>query len=97
LAPNNEVTEPIPPVDTTQATNKHPAQSKYGHTYKPTKSYTEYMQQLTAKSTTQEDFGKYNEEDKTQFLDNPILIARMSSVDLDTLYLHKALKAPDSQ
>jgi hypothetical protein len=44
-----------------------------------------------------EDFVEYNEDDKTQFVDNPILLVRKSSTDLETLYLHKALKAPDSQ
>jgi hypothetical protein len=44
-----------------------------------------------------EDFVKYKEEDKTQFLNNPILPARKLSADMDTLCLHNTLKAPDSQ
>jgi hypothetical protein len=44
-----------------------------------------------------EDFVGYSEEDKTKILDNPILLARKSSSDSDTLYLHKASKAPDSK
>jgi hypothetical protein len=33
---------------------------------------------------------------KTKFFDNPILLARKSSSDSGTLYLHKPFKAPDS-
>jgi hypothetical protein len=59
--------------------------------------YKEYKQQLTVKSATMEDFVRYSEEDKTKFLDNPILLARKSTSDSDNLYLHKALKTTDSE
>jgi hypothetical protein len=85
----------IAPVDNPQTTNDQPARLKYGHELKPTKRYTEYIQKLTTKLTTREDFVEYHEEDKTQFLDDPKLLARKSSTDVDTLHLHKALKAPD--
>jgi hypothetical protein len=97
LVPSNEGTEPIPPFDTIQATNKQPAQSKYWREFKPNKRYTYSIWKLTAKSSTKADFVEYNEEEKTQSLENPILLTRKSSTDMDTLYLHKALKAPDSQ
>jgi hypothetical protein len=42
-----------------------------------------------------EEFVGYSEEDKTKFLDNPILMAQKSPSDSDILYLHKALKARD--
>jgi hypothetical protein len=60
----SEEEEPIPPVNNTQMTNNQPARSKYGCEFKPTKKYTEFIQQLTAKPTTREDFVEYNEEDK---------------------------------
>jgi hypothetical protein len=41
------------------------------------------------------DFVGYSVEDNSKFLDNLILLARKSSSDSDTLYLHKALKVPD--
>jgi hypothetical protein len=72
-------------------TNDQPARSKYGREFKPTIRYKECIQQLSAKFTTREDFVEYSEEDKTRFLNNPILLARKSSTDL------KAFKPPDSQ
>jgi hypothetical protein len=44
--PNNEGAEPMPVVVTTQVTNDQPAQSKYGHEFKPTKRYTEAYDNL---------------------------------------------------
>jgi hypothetical protein len=89
--------EPIPPFNNPQMINNQSARSKYRRELKPTKKYTEYIQQLTAKVIMREDSVKYHEEDKTQFLNNPIILARKSSTDMDTLYFHEALKAPDSK
>jgi hypothetical protein len=76
--------------------NNEPTMTRYGCRIKPTAKYQAYKQQLTANTTIVSNYIDYNEEDKTKYLDDPILLAQKSSTDPDTLYLHKALKAPDS-
>jgi hypothetical protein len=70
--------------------------SRYGREIKPPKVHR-VQTKLTAKSTTIEEFVGYFEEDKTDFLNNLILLARKSSTNADTLYLHESIKAPDSK
>jgi hypothetical protein len=81
--------ELTPQVDNPLMTNVQPVRLKCEREFKPTKKYTEYKQQLTAKLTAREDFVKYREENKTKFLNNPSLLARKSSTDSDTLDLQK--------
>jgi hypothetical protein len=71
--------------------NVKPTTTRYGCRIKPTAKYQEYKQQLTANTTILSNSIDYNEEDKTEYLDDPFLLAQKSSTDPDILYLHKAL------
>jgi len=78
-----------------------PKQSKYRQQYKPTEKYKEYLDEIrhtahTSTMSTVDDPAAYHEIDKMQEYDHPILYARKSTTDPDTLYLHEALQAPDS-
>jgi hypothetical protein len=91
---------PTNEVDSSTQTPPQAQKSRYGCTIKPTDKYLEYQQELiTHQSTTSESEtypSTYSEQDTTAEYDNPFAFALKATNDPDTLYLHKALKAPDA-
>jgi Reverse transcriptase (RNA-dependent DNA polymerase) len=75
--------------------------TRAGRTVKPTSRYIESQQQrannIVAYNTAIQDPALYSEIDRFKDLDHPITYVLKATNDPDTLYLHEALKAKDSE